>query len=451
MAIYHLSVKPLSRSGGRSAVASVAYRAGECLTNERDGVTHDYSRRSGVEHSEILAPETAPDWMKDRGRLWNGVEAIEKRKDARLAREVEVSLPRELTREQQIDSLRGFIREEFTSRGMVADFAVHVPLATDGLEQPHAHILLTTRELGPEGFGQKVRAWDRTEALEEWREAWGRHANRALEAAGQEARIDHRSLKAQHATAVEIANDTGRPEPERRLAEVKAIELDRDPQPKLGPTAAALERRGVPSFRGDEVRAVLERNSLRQQLAEIGQKVAELGKVIGDKARDTWNKLDLSGTKKALAQAKWSALRLDSRALDAPAPPLPALMPVTQRETPLSRSLADLERTSFELESDQARGLVSLSLTEERQRQAGDQVAKELRGLVKTDPRKAWETAKHLETLPKVPFDVRELKIELGKQISKELGPEMSHRLGRQITQEIEKIMQRQIVRGISM
>ena len=112
----------------------------------------------------------------------------------------------------------------------------------------------------------------------------------------------------------------------------------------------------------------------------------------------------------------------------------------------MSRGLGDVYKRQ-----DKARGLVSLSLTEQRQRQAADQVTKELRALVRSDPGKAWETAKHLESLPNVPFDARELKIALGKQISKELGPEMSRRLGSQMTQEIEKTMERQIVRGYSM
>lgn len=212
MAIYHLRAKIMSRSkgqsavagaayrgGGHSAVHAAAYRSGAILVDERTGQSYDYSQKGHVEYTEIMAPEGAPGWTHDRSQLWNHVEAGEKRKDAQLAREMEITLPRELTPEECRDLVREFVRDEFVSRGMVADIAIHRPKASDGGEQPHAHVMLTMRTLGPdgEGFGPKVREWNNVALLEGWREAWAEAANRALERAGKEDRIDHRTLEAQ--------------------------------------------------------------------------------------------------------------------------------------------------------------------------------------------------------------------------------------------------------------
>ena len=125
VAIYHLSAKVISRAGGRSSVAAAAYRTAGRLRDDRQGLEHDYSRKGGVVHSEIIAPENAPDWMRDRDQLWNAVEAVEKRRDAQLAREIEVALPRELDRGERLELLRGFVQREFVDRGMIADVAVH--------------------------------------------------------------------------------------------------------------------------------------------------------------------------------------------------------------------------------------------------------------------------------------------------------------------------------------
>ena len=193
MAIYHLSAKIVSRGKGQSVVAAAAYRAGQSLTDERYGMTHDYTRKEGVGHSEILLPAGAPGWMADRQRLWNQVEAGEKRKDAQLARELEIGLPLELTHEQNVALVREYLGQHFVSQGMVADFAVH----EDDPNNPHAHVLLTMREVSPEGFGQKVRAWNAKADLLKWRQAWAETANVHLARAGHAIRIDHRTLEAQ--------------------------------------------------------------------------------------------------------------------------------------------------------------------------------------------------------------------------------------------------------------
>ena len=228
MAIYHIQASVISRARGGSAVAAAAYRSGEKLIDERTGEQHDYSRRSGVDGSLIIAPEGAPDWVRDRDRLWNAGELSEKRKDSQVAREVRVALPRELDPEQRRELVREFAKAEFTGRGMVADVSYH-----DGNSgNPHAHILLTTRQLKSDGFGAKDRSWNDKGLLLRWREQWAESANRALDRAGSRERIDHRTLAEQRQEAIE------------RGQVRRASKLDRDPQIHLGKAGAALRRRG---------------------------------------------------------------------------------------------------------------------------------------------------------------------------------------------------------------
>ena len=156
MAIYHCSIKIISRSSGRSAVASAAYRSGEKLLNEETGILHDYTAKSGVVLSEILLPEHAPAVYRNRQVLWNEVQKAEKRSDAQLAREVEVAFPTELKRKQQIECARSFITENFVSKGMIADWALHDK--EDG--NPHAHIMLTIR-----GFDENEQWQQKTKTV----------------------------------------------------------------------------------------------------------------------------------------------------------------------------------------------------------------------------------------------------------------------------------------------
>ena len=189
MAIYHLSAKIVHRVKGQSAVAAAAYRSASLLHEDSTGVTHDYSRKRGVEHTEILAPDDSPRWVFDRQTLWNAVESAEKRKDAQLAREIEIGLPVELTQREQIALARDFAKREFVAKGMVADLGVHL----DNPQNPHAHILLTTRTLTTDGFGPKNRAWNDKRELLEWRRGWAEVTNEHLAEAGLAIRIDHRS------------------------------------------------------------------------------------------------------------------------------------------------------------------------------------------------------------------------------------------------------------------
>ena len=154
MAIYHLSIKIISRGKGRSAVAAAAYRAGEQIHNEYDGITHDYTRKGGVVHTEILLPEHAPGEYKDRAVLWNAVEKIERAKNSQLAREIEIALPVELNYMQNLNLIREYVRKNFVEQGMCADFSIH------GMEteNPHVHILLTMRPLNEDkAWGTKFK------------------------------------------------------------------------------------------------------------------------------------------------------------------------------------------------------------------------------------------------------------------------------------------------------
>ncbi len=222
MAIYHLSVKLHSRSKGAGVVAAAAYRAGEKLREARAGRVHDYRRKGGVIHREIFLPEGAPAAWLDREVLWNAVDAGERRRDAQLAREIEIALPRELSREANLRLARDFVQTECVRFGMVADLAVHLGRGSDGEPQPHAHILLTLRHLGPEGgFGPKAREWNDPALLARWRERWASLANARLAACDRDIRIDHRSLAAQ-GLALIPQRKIGPVAGGRRLAEIRA-------------------------------------------------------------------------------------------------------------------------------------------------------------------------------------------------------------------------------------
>lgn len=285
MAIYRFSATVISRSKGRSSVAAAAYRSGSELEDQRTGVTHDYTRKGDVQHSEILAPDNAPEWMRDREALWNGVESAERRKDAQVAREVQLALPRELSTEQQIELVHGFARDEFVARGMVADVSVHSHVASDGGEQPHAHIMLSMREVEGEGFGAKVRDWNSADLLEHWREQWAEHANEHLLAAGIDARVDHRSLAVQQQEVATQAQ--AEPEGERKQElEVRAVELDREPAPYLN-AAWYMEQRAEREAQaeGRSYEPVTDRG---QWLAEVRTLAVEKLEQIRELAMDVW-------------------------------------------------------------------------------------------------------------------------------------------------------------------
>lgn len=234
MAIYHFSAKVIGRGTGRSAVAAAAYRSASRLEDERLGRHHDFTNKAGVVHSEVMLPEGAPERLRDRETLWNEVEATEKRKDAQLAREVEFAVPREMTREQGIALARDFVQREFVARGMVADLNVHWDIGADGEAKPHAHVMLSLREVSPDGFGAKVRDWNASALLQHWRTAWADHVNARCATLGIDARIDHRSYDAQG--------------------------IDLEPQHKIGAAGARRDARGEDAERADDHRAIARSN-----------------------------------------------------------------------------------------------------------------------------------------------------------------------------------------------
>ena len=220
MAIYHFSAKVVSRGKGQSAVAAAAYRSGDRLQDERTGEEKFYHRQVMPE-TMILAPSHSPEWVKDRERLWNEVEKTEVRKNSQLAREINVALPIELSNDHQKELIQDFVQKEFVEKGMVADIAIH----RDDLNNPHAHVMLTTREISPEGFTTKNRDWNNKELLNEWRQAWSNHANKALEREGNQERISHLSHEARG--------------------------LEQLPTVHLGHIVHGMEQRGLKTDRGD--------------------------------------------------------------------------------------------------------------------------------------------------------------------------------------------------------
>ncbi len=219
MASYHLSVKSVSRATGRSAPAAAAYRTASLIENQRDGLVHDYRRRGGVEGAFLVLPEGAT-WAEDRSALWNAVEAAEKRKDAKVAREYELALPHELSPGQRRQLARAFAQEVVDRFGVAADIAIHAPHPEGDQRNWHAHILTTTRVVSAEGLGAKTRELDVIQtsgpAIEALRELWRHQVNQALDRAQVPEQVDHRSFARQ-----------GR---------------DQVAEQHLGPAAAAMER-----------------------------------------------------------------------------------------------------------------------------------------------------------------------------------------------------------------
>ena len=258
MAIFRLRVNIVSRARGQSVIASAAYRAGEKLNDPNRLREHDYRRKDGIEHTEIMAPANAPHWVQvlDKRReqevrqaLWQRVEEAERKKNAQLAREIVIALPHELDSEQRKQLARDFVERNFTSRGMVADVALHAPVPGDNPRNFHAHVLLTMRDVTADGFGKhKRRDWNGKELLHGWRQDWERTANLHLERAGRPERIDHRSNAARG--------------------------IDREAQPKLGPLAHEIEKAGRRSLAGDAIREVKERNLMRE-IGELGARALD--------------------------------------------------------------------------------------------------------------------------------------------------------------------------------
>jgi ATP-dependent exoDNAse (exonuclease V) alpha subunit len=280
MAIYHLSVKPISRAGGRSATAAAAYRSGGLVHDLTSDEVFDYTRKRGVEHSEIVLPTAAAradiNWARDRQALWNAAEIAEVRKDARVAREYEIALPHELNRGQRVELVRAFAGELANRYGVAVDFSIHAPHRNGDERNHHAHIMTTTREVTATGLGPKAAIeWSDTDRRKKGlepaksevkaiRERWAVLTNEHLLQRGLEVRVDHRSLQEQG--------------------------IDREPQSHLGPAVSGMERRGMETEVGKRI-------SWEMQAAAQArlERAAEIGKLAREREQLQLSSLDLSG------------------------------------------------------------------------------------------------------------------------------------------------------------
>ena len=284
IAIYHWNIGIVSRGKGKSAVAAAAYRSGEKLTNEWDGMTHDYTRKGGVVHTEIMLPPHAPPSFADRSTLWNSVELYEKAGNAQLAREIDAALPIELSREEQIRLVREYCSSQFVSRGMCVDFVIH----DTNSGNPHCHIMLTMRPLDEHGAwaakskkeydldenGERIRlpsgrykthkvdltGWNDKDNTLLWRKAWADFTNDFLERNGSPERIDHRSNA------------------ERGIDEIPTVHM--------GVAACQMEKKGIATEKGELNRNIQKTNRL---IREIRAQIGKLKEWIADlfKARET--------------------------------------------------------------------------------------------------------------------------------------------------------------------
>lgn len=294
-------MKTISRSQGRSATAAAAYRSGEHLHDDRQGIVFDYRRKEHIRNTAVFAPDGTPPNLLDRATLWNTAEAAEKRRDALVARELELALPRELTHGQQAALVSAFINEQIVSRGLIADVAIHDATADDGREQPHVHVLFNDRAVDPDEptalARRKTRDFNRRDGIEALRQAWESHANRALETAGRTERIDRRSLADQRQaaaferqTAEATAEAEGRsPDEDPTAAEAAARETEasRPAETKAGPAARALARRGRPSVRWSAVQRTRRIRARVRTLAENVRQAAAEARTAAEEARAT--------------------------------------------------------------------------------------------------------------------------------------------------------------------
>ena len=268
MAIYHLSVKAVSRSAGRSSTAAAAYRAGckGCeITDGRTGEVHDYTKKRGVESADIILPDGAPEWANDRSALWNAAETAERRKDACVAREFEVALPAELSPSERRRLAVDFAKEMANQEGCAVDVAIHAPGKEGDNRNHHAHILRTTRKVGPDGLTDKLdtekAGRKRGDDLAAVRTRWAELVNKRLQENGIKARVDHRSLK-----------DQG---------------IDREPTSHKGPSVTAMQRRGVETDVGQRIGIeVAERLANARAEGVQERELAHISKSIIDVAGD---------------------------------------------------------------------------------------------------------------------------------------------------------------------
>ncbi|WP_168385217.1 MobQ family relaxase [Erwinia amylovora] len=234
MAMFHLSFNILKRSAGKSSCYLAAYNARERIEDVKTGDVYDYSYRSDLFHHCIIAPEHTPfNIMENSAVLWDEIEKIEKRKDAQLSRYFDIAIPVELDYDAKIALVKNHCKRNFVSKDMIVDISFH---DLDG-HNPHAHVMLTLREITPQGFGNKNREWNEHDLMNEWRASWSSMSNRALERAGSANHMDHRSLTAQREEAIELAKQAQEAGNEKVANEqlAKAVELNRPALTRIDP------------------------------------------------------------------------------------------------------------------------------------------------------------------------------------------------------------------------
>ena len=274
MAIYHLSVKPITRGSGRSATAAAAYRAAERIADHTSGEVFDYTRKRGVDHREIVLPTAAAkrdiNWARNREELWNAAERAENRTNSRVAREYEIALPHELSKRARLELVRSFAAELANRYGVAVDFSIHKPHPAGDERNHHAHVLPTTRVVAPTGLGEKAALeWSdgnrrkaglkpAKEEISELRERWAHLTNEALQSAQRVERVDHRTLEAQG--------------------------IDREPTQHLGPAVAGILERGERSWltarwqeeANERLRLAKEAGALEREHQQVRQSVLDL-------------------------------------------------------------------------------------------------------------------------------------------------------------------------------
>lgn len=267
MAIYHFSMKTISRSHGRSATAAIAYRAGEKITDRRTGEVHDYQKKSGVLGTGIILPSGAPEWAKSREQLWNAVEQKETRKNSTVAREIIVALPTELNKKAQFQMVHDFAERLVKRHKCAVDFAIHEPNKQGDERNYHAHILMSTRRLTADGFTEKTRELDERNSgeIEHWREEWANHVNQRLAEHGHSERISHLSLAEQG--------------------------IDREPTKHKGVAATAIERKKQTEIKANPDLNLMEKSrqfkAERTQISELYEPIS--GYDFGIKSQQSYD------------------------------------------------------------------------------------------------------------------------------------------------------------------
>jgi ATP-dependent exoDNAse (exonuclease V) alpha subunit len=409
MAIYHLSVKPVSRAGGRSATAAAAYRSAEKIHDQTTNQTFDYTRKRGVEHAEIVLPTEAArrdiNWARDRQALWNAAEAAENRSNSRVAREYELALPHELNHSQRVELVRAFSVDIADRYGVAVDFAIHAPHRHGDERNHHAHVLTTTRTIEADGLGKKSEIeWSdgnrrkaglgpAKEEITLIRERWETLTNEYLKEHGIEARIDHRSLEAQG--------------------------VEREPQSHLGPAVSGMERRGMETDVGKR---------LELEALEVGQqrldKAAQLGRLERETAGLERSILDLSGDLEG-AKRERDMQRAKSQELSRPKPSIEQLQREGREKWLAMRAEQKAAKLLMAQTPEQVVGLVVEQVIEKGAEKALESEAKPKLSIEEqqAQARERWLAYRQAQALGQPPERVLQKGLEKGQEKGMEQGP----------------------------